>query len=95
MVIKNFRHGLGELYRGLNISATVKELQKFVPSLRVSDVARGPSGVRAQAMDADGNLVDDFVFDSGIRLNSPLKRLNKSVQKISFFFFYSRNWAVE
>uniref|UniRef100_A0A0M3HIL0 L-2-hydroxyglutarate oxidase n=1 Tax=Ascaris lumbricoides TaxID=6252 RepID=A0A0M3HIL0_ASCLU len=26
---------------------------------------RGPSGVRAQAMDAQGNLVDDFVFDSG------------------------------
>ena len=26
---------------------------------------RGPSGVRAQALDLDGNLVDDFVFDSG------------------------------
>ena len=26
---------------------------------------RGPAGVRAQAMDANGNLVDDFVFDSG------------------------------
>ncbi|GBM23800.1 L-2-hydroxyglutarate dehydrogenase, mitochondrial, partial [Araneus ventricosus] len=25
----------------------------------------GPSGVRAQALDADGNLVDDFIFDSG------------------------------
>lgn len=26
---------------------------------------RGPSGVRAQALDSDGNLVDDFVFDGG------------------------------
>ena len=26
---------------------------------------RGPSGVRAQAIDPEGNLVDDFVFDSG------------------------------
>ena len=26
---------------------------------------RGPSGVRAQALDRDGNLVDDFVFDGG------------------------------
>jgi 2-hydroxyglutarate dehydrogenase len=26
---------------------------------------RGPAGVRAQALDSDGNLVDDFVFDSG------------------------------
>ncbi len=28
-------------------------------------LCRGPSGVRAQALDAEGNLVDDFVFDSG------------------------------
>lgn len=26
---------------------------------------RGPAGVRAQALDQDGNLVDDFVFDGG------------------------------
>ena len=56
---------MGEVYRGFNISATVAELQKFVPSLQVADVVRGPSGVRAQALDADGNLVDDFIFDSG------------------------------
>jgi 2-hydroxyglutarate dehydrogenase len=31
---------------------------------------RGPAGVRAQAMDAAGNLVEDFVFDSG---SGPLK----------------------
>ncbi len=29
-------------------------------------LSRGPSGVRAQALDADGNLVDDFIFDSGV-----------------------------
>lgn len=68
MVFKNARAGLGELKRGFSMSATVQELRKFVPSLRVSDVARGPSGVRAQAMDIDGNLVDDFVFDSGTRI---------------------------
>lgn len=28
--------------------------------------ARGPAGVRAQALDRDGNLVDDFVFDGGV-----------------------------
>ena len=27
---------------------------------------RGPAGVRAQAMDQEGNLVDDFVFDGGV-----------------------------
>lgn len=68
MVLKNARAGLGELKRGFSMTATVQELRKFVPSLRVSDVARGPSGVRAQAMDIDGNLVDDFVFDSGTQM---------------------------
>jgi 2-hydroxyglutarate dehydrogenase len=27
---------------------------------------RGPSGVRAQALDESGKLVDDFVFDTGL-----------------------------
>lgn len=65
LVFKNISYGIGEMYRGFSISATVRELQKFVPSLRTCDVVRGPSGVRAQALDQDGNLVDDFVFDSG------------------------------
>jgi len=65
LIFKNIKFGVQEMYRGFNIAATVKELQKFVPSLRTCDVVRGPSGVRAQALDIDGNLVDDFVFDSG------------------------------
>ena len=28
-------------------------------------MVRGPSGVRAQAVDVDGSLVDDFVFEGG------------------------------
>ena len=28
-------------------------------------ICRGPSGVRAQALDSDGKLVEDFVFDRG------------------------------
>lgn len=66
LVAKNLKSGMGEIYRGFSIPATVKELQKFVPVLKSSDVVRGPSGVRAQALDIDGNLVDDFVFDSGV-----------------------------
>ncbi|KAK6753982.1 hypothetical protein RB195_013151 [Necator americanus] len=65
LVGKYFTFGMKELYRGIFISAQVKQLQRFIPELRRSDVMRGPSGVRAQAMDAEGNLVDDFVFDSG------------------------------
>ncbi|VDM71540.1 unnamed protein product [Strongylus vulgaris] len=62
---KHFVFGAKEMYRGIFIGAQVKQLQRFIPDLRRSDAARGPTGVRAQAMDEDGNLVDDFVFDSG------------------------------
>lgn len=34
--------------------------------LSLTIINRGPTGVRAQAMDKDGKLVDDFIFDAGI-----------------------------
>ncbi|KAL2099043.1 hypothetical protein ACEWY4_005523 [Coilia grayii] len=66
LVLKNISYGLGEMYRGVFIGSQVKILQKYIPELSLSDVVRGPSGVRAQALDVDGNLVDDFVFDGGV-----------------------------
>ena len=75
---RNLKSGLGEIYRGFSIPATVKEMQKFVPMLRSADVVRGPSGVRAQAIDQNGNLVDDFVFDSGILFNLILIFIRKT-----------------
>ncbi|VDK53627.1 unnamed protein product [Gongylonema pulchrum] len=65
LAFKFLGYGIKEFYRGLWITGQVKQLQKFMPDLRRSDVARGPAGVRAQALDLSGNLVDDFVFDSG------------------------------
>uniref|UniRef100_A0A8B9UCL9 L-2-hydroxyglutarate dehydrogenase, mitochondrial n=2 Tax=Anas TaxID=8835 RepID=A0A8B9UCL9_9AVES len=65
LVLRNLSYGLNEIYRACFLSAQVKELQKFIPEVTVNDVLRGPSGVRAQALDSDGNLVDDFVFDGG------------------------------
>ncbi|XP_053191274.1 L-2-hydroxyglutarate dehydrogenase, mitochondrial [Scomber japonicus] len=66
LVLRNITYGMGEMYRGVFISAQVKLLQRFIPELSLSDVMRGPAGVRAQALDRDGNLVDDFVFDGGV-----------------------------
>ncbi|XP_059208962.1 L-2-hydroxyglutarate dehydrogenase, mitochondrial [Centropristis striata] len=66
LVLKNITYGIGEMYRGIFINAQVKILQKYIPQLSLSDVLRGPAGVRAQALDRDGNLVDDFVFDGGV-----------------------------
>lgn len=65
LIFGNLGYAFGELYRGINSAAQVKILQKFVPSLEVSDVERGPAGVRAQALDENGKLVDDFIFDNG------------------------------
>lgn len=66
LVMRNITYGIGEMYRGVFINAQVKILQKYIPELSLGDVLRGPAGVRAQALDRDGNLVDDFVFDGGV-----------------------------
>ncbi len=52
-----------EFYRDVVHRAYVKQLQRYVPQLRVEDTLPGPSGVRAQCMQPNGSLVDDFVFD--------------------------------
>ncbi|XP_064484723.1 L-2-hydroxyglutarate dehydrogenase, mitochondrial-like [Ornithodoros turicata] len=65
LAMKHLGYGIKEYYKGIFIRAQVKQLQRYIPKLKFEDVTRGPSGVRAQALDRDGNLVDDFVFDSG------------------------------
>jgi L-2-hydroxyglutarate oxidase len=60
MVGRFWRMGLGEMYRSLSKSAFVKALQRLVPDLRADDLERGGAGVRAQAVDPSGLLVDDF-----------------------------------
>ncbi|MGR4064783.1 MAG: L-2-hydroxyglutarate oxidase [Vulcanimicrobiaceae bacterium] len=60
--------GLGEIYRDLVRGAYVKALRRYIPELKVEDTLPGPSGVRAQAMMADGEMVDDFVFDGDQRV---------------------------
>ncbi|XP_060081586.1 L-2-hydroxyglutarate dehydrogenase, mitochondrial-like, partial [Ylistrum balloti] len=65
LATRHLAFGIKEMYRGFYISAQVRLLQKYVPSLKREDITRGPSGVRAQALDREGQLVDDFVFDVG------------------------------
>ncbi|HUH61384.1 MAG TPA: L-2-hydroxyglutarate oxidase [Terracidiphilus sp.] len=62
MARKYWRMGLAEQYRSWVKSAFVRALQKMVPELQESDLTQGGSGVRAQAVDPNGNLVDDFHF---------------------------------
>ncbi|KAM7351937.1 L-2-hydroxyglutarate dehydrogenase [Cochliomyia hominivorax] len=65
MAAKYIGFGLKEMSKSAFIPLQIKDLQKFIPDITEYDVKRGPAGVRAQAMDLEGNLVDDFVFDRG------------------------------
>jgi len=52
--------GLQEYYRSFSKSTFVRDLQRLIPALREEDVVRGGAGVRAQAVDPTGKLLDDF-----------------------------------
>ncbi|HEU5043323.1 MAG TPA: L-2-hydroxyglutarate oxidase [Nocardioidaceae bacterium] len=57
---QHWRTGVHELHGSLSKRAYVKGARAYVPSLRRTDVVRAGAGVRAQAVDRDGGLVDDF-----------------------------------
>jgi len=52
-----------EIWRSLSKREFRRSLQKLVPEIREDDLAPGGAGVRAQAMTADGKLVEDFHFE--------------------------------
>jgi (S)-2-hydroxyglutarate dehydrogenase len=60
MMRRHWRAGIGELDRSLRKRRFIQELRRYVPELRMQDAIRAPAGVRAQAIDRDGSLVDDF-----------------------------------
>ena len=55
-----WRTGLGEFYRSWNKGAFVAALGELVPEIRRDDLLPGGAGVRAQALDGNGELLDDF-----------------------------------
>jgi (S)-2-hydroxyglutarate dehydrogenase len=54
-----------EIFRSLSTAEFTRSLQKLVPDIRRDDLEKGGSAVRAQAMTADGNLIEDFHFEEG------------------------------
>lgn len=57
---KHWRKGIDEYKRAFSKRLFVKALQHMMPSITVNDVQTARSGVRAQAIDFDGDMVDDF-----------------------------------
>jgi L-2-hydroxyglutarate oxidase len=70
-----FKTGIIEMYRSLNKTAFVKEVNKLLPGIQANDLIQRPSGVRAQAVSEKGDLLDDFLFEEGTQslhvLNAP------------------------
>jgi len=75
MAARNWRMGLDEMRRSGNRRLFAESLQRFVPEIREEDLTGGGCGIRAQAMDRHGGLLDDFHFVDGERtvhvLNAP------------------------
>jgi len=57
---KYWRTGMGEIYRSFSKAAFTKALQKLIPEIEEKDLVPGGAGVRAQACDRTGGLLDDF-----------------------------------
>ncbi|MDA0169807.1 L-2-hydroxyglutarate oxidase [Solirubrobacter taibaiensis] len=62
MARRFWRTGLTEMHFAARRSAFVEACAAYVPSLKPSDVEPGPAGIRAQAVDRSGALLDDFAF---------------------------------
>ena len=68
MAVENWKSGAEEFYRSWSKKAFTRALQKLLPSLTERDIRPSGSGVRAQALDSSGKLLDDFHFTYNDRI---------------------------
>lgn len=62
MAIPNMKEGLHEMIRSFSKNAFLKSLQRLLPDIEKDDIIPSSAGVRAQALNKDGSLVDDFAI---------------------------------
>ena len=60
MMRRHWRAGVGEVARAARKRSFIAQLQRYVPALSAGDTVRATAGIRAQAVDRYGALVDDF-----------------------------------
>jgi L-2-hydroxyglutarate oxidase LhgO len=63
MARQHWRMGAREIGGSASKSIFFRRAHAYVPELTRGDLVRSGSGVRAQALERDGSLVDDFVID--------------------------------
>jgi L-2-hydroxyglutarate oxidase len=68
LATRHLRTGIAEMWRDWFKPAFLGELRRYLPELRGEQLVFGPSGVRAQALDRDGRLVDDFSLGGSRRV---------------------------
>lgn len=62
VIMQYWKTGLGEYWRSYNKKALAKALSRLVPEITTNDIKPGGAGVRAQACDKYGGLIDDFLI---------------------------------
>lgn len=62
MASKYYKMGFDEYYRSFSKNAFTKSLQKLIPEIYINDIEQAGAGVRAQALNKNGQLIDDFVI---------------------------------
>ncbi len=67
MARRHWGAGAGEAWRSLSKKAFVRSLAKLVPDIRSKDLEPAEAGVRAQAVDPTGRLLDDFLIKESPR----------------------------
>jgi len=83
MGLKFWRMGFGEFHRSFSKKAFVKALQRLIPEIGAGDLEPGGAGVRAQALEVNGFLADDFRIQEAERmvhvLNAPSPAATASI----------------
>lgn len=75
LAVEHFWFGVKEIVKSSMVSLQAPHVQRFIPDIMEIDLCVGPTGVRAQALDVDGTLVDDFVFHFGEGKTATAKRV--------------------
>jgi (S)-2-hydroxyglutarate dehydrogenase len=81
---RHWRFGVDEMTRSLSARRFTAAVRRLVPEIEQDDLVPSRSGVRAQAIGSDGELVDDFVIHSAGRavhvLNAPSPAATASLE---------------
>ena len=84
LAAQHWRVGAREIYRSASKRAFAAAVRRLVPEIGADDLLPAPSGVRAQAVGADGKLVDDFWLTDSARvvnvLNAPSPAATASLE---------------